>query len=119
VQGLAFGPAVKRQDKINWQIRAIEGDLTDEERVRFDDALVAPLTPLTDADRDAWVAQLTGVALASDGFIPFRDNIDVAARFGVTAIADPGGASRTEEIDAACAEHGIAMTRTGIRLFHH
>ena len=59
------------------------------------------------------------MAVVSDGFIPFRDNVDHASRHGVGFIAQPGGSSRDAEVIAACAEHGIAMAHTGLRLFHH
>jgi phosphoribosylaminoimidazolecarboxamide formyltransferase/IMP cyclohydrolase len=56
---------------------------------------------------------------ASDAFFPFRDNVDVLARQGVTAIIQPGGSIRDEESIAACDEHGIAMVFTGYRHFRH
>jgi len=62
---------------------------------------------------------LKGSALASDAFFPFRDNIDEAAKYGVTAIIQPGGSVRDEESIAAANEHGIAMAFTGIRHFRH
>lgn len=60
-----------------------------------------------------------GAVLASDAFFPFRDGLDTAARAGVTAIIQPGGSVRDEEVIAAAAEHGIAMVFTGIRHFRH
>ncbi len=60
-----------------------------------------------------------GAVLASDGFFPFRDGVDAAARAGVTAIIQPGGSVRDAEVIAAAAEHGIAMVVTGIRHFRH
>ena len=57
--------------------------------------------------------------LASDAFFPFRDNVDAAAKAGVTAIVQPGGSVRDEESIAACDEHGIAMIFTGVRHFRH
>jgi phosphoribosylaminoimidazolecarboxamide formyltransferase/IMP cyclohydrolase len=60
-----------------------------------------------------------GSVLASDAFFPFRDNIDAAAKAGVTAIAEPGGSVRDAEAIAACDEHGLAMLFTGIRHFRH
>jgi phosphoribosylaminoimidazolecarboxamide formyltransferase/IMP cyclohydrolase len=57
--------------------------------------------------------------LASDAFFPFRDGIDAAARAGVTAVIQPGGSVRDEEVIAAAAEHGLAMVFTGIRHFRH
>ena len=60
-----------------------------------------------------------GLLLASDAFFPFRDNIDVAAAGGVSAIVQPGGSRRDPEVIEACNEHGIAMVLTGRRHFKH
>jgi len=60
-----------------------------------------------------------GAVLASDAFFPFRDGIDAAAHAGITAIIQPGGSVRDEEVIAAATEHGIAMIFTGIRHFRH
>jgi phosphoribosylaminoimidazolecarboxamide formyltransferase / IMP cyclohydrolase len=62
---------------------------------------------------------LNGAAMASDAFFPFRDNIDEAAKFGISAIIQPGGSVRDEEVIEACNEHGLAMALTGIRHFNH
>ena len=62
---------------------------------------------------------LKGSAVASDAFFPFRDNVDEAARFGVSAIIQPGGSIKDDESIAAANEHGIAMAFTGIRHFKH
>ena len=120
VLGIGFRHGVRRQERINWRVRYIEGDLTPGEQADFAQAVVdeAP-EPLTREDREAWIDALDGVALASDGFIPFRDNIDHAARHGVSCIAQPGGSNRDAEVADACREHGIAMVHTGLRLFHH
>jgi phosphoribosylaminoimidazolecarboxamide formyltransferase/IMP cyclohydrolase len=59
------------------------------------------------------------VSLASDAYIPFRDNVDRAHASGVEYIAQPGGAQRDPEIIAACDHYGMAMAFTGLRLFHH
>lgn len=75
--------------------------------------------PLTADERRAWLGGVTGVALGSDAFFPFADNIERAARSGVSYIAEPGGSVRDEEVVAACDRHGIAMAFTGLRLFHH
>ncbi|HSL53626.1 MAG TPA: bifunctional phosphoribosylaminoimidazolecarboxamide formyltransferase/IMP cyclohydrolase [Pyrinomonadaceae bacterium] len=66
-------------------------------------------------------AQLTvaGSVLASDAFFPFRDGIDEAARHGITAVIQPGGSVRDEEVIAAANEHGLAMVFTGVRHFKH
>jgi phosphoribosylaminoimidazolecarboxamide formyltransferase/IMP cyclohydrolase len=60
-----------------------------------------------------------GAVLASDAFFPFRDNIDEAARAGVTAVAQPGGSMRDQDSIQACDEHGLAMVFTGVRHFRH
>ena len=62
---------------------------------------------------------LKGSALASDAFFPFRDNVDEAAKYGVSAIIQPGGSIKDDESIAAANEHGIAMAFTGIRHFKH
>jgi phosphoribosylaminoimidazolecarboxamide formyltransferase/IMP cyclohydrolase len=62
---------------------------------------------------------MAGTVLASDAFFPFRDGIDAAAEAGVTAIIQPGGSVRDEEVIAAANEHGMAMMFTGIRHFRH
>jgi phosphoribosylaminoimidazolecarboxamide formyltransferase/IMP cyclohydrolase len=100
-------------------VRYIEGDLVPSEEVALRDALDQPLDLLTADERRAWLARLDGVSLVSDGFIPFRDNIDHAARHGVRFIAQPGGSTRDADIEAACREYGIAMVHTNLRLFHH
>ncbi|HZN04595.1 MAG TPA: bifunctional phosphoribosylaminoimidazolecarboxamide formyltransferase/IMP cyclohydrolase, partial [Candidatus Polarisedimenticolia bacterium] len=60
-----------------------------------------------------------GTSLASDAFFPFRDGVDEAAKAGVTAVVQPGGSVRDEEIVAAADEHGMAMLVTGMRHFRH
>jgi phosphoribosylaminoimidazolecarboxamide formyltransferase / IMP cyclohydrolase len=57
--------------------------------------------------------------LASDAFFPFRDNIDEAAKAGVTAVVQPGGSMRDQDSIAVCDEHGLAMVLTGVRHFRH
>ncbi|MGZ0152465.1 5-aminoimidazole-4-carboxamide ribonucleotide transformylase [Kribbella sp. WER1] len=62
---------------------------------------------------------LTGVTMVSDGHLPFADNVEVAERYGVTHIVEPGGSIRSDEVAAACADRGITWTATGLRLFRH
>jgi len=63
--------------------------------------------------------EIKGSAMASDAFFPFRDSIDNAAKAGVSAIIQPGGSIRDEEVITAANEHGMAMVFTGIRHFRH
>lgn len=74
---------------------------------------------LSDEERRSWLAGLRDVALASDGFFPFRDSIDRAYESGVRYVAQPGGSVRDPEVIGACNEHGTVMAVTGLRLFHH
>jgi phosphoribosylaminoimidazolecarboxamide formyltransferase/IMP cyclohydrolase len=119
VLGLQFKPSVRRQERINWRVRYIEGDLTATEHQALAADLAGPLEPLSDEDKRQWMAQLDNVALVSDGFFPFRDNIDHAAKHGVRYVAHPAGSIRDADIEAACREYGMALVHTGLRLFHH
>lgn len=119
VLALRFKAGVKRQDRINWRVRCIEGGLADWEAAALDALLEQPAEVPGEAEKRAFLAGIDGVSLASDGFIPFRDNIDRAAEHGVRYIAQPGGAARDAEVEAACREQGIAMVHTHLRLFHH
>jgi len=73
----------------------------------------------TREERRAWLNQMKGVALASDAFFPFGDNIERAHRSGVEYIAQPGGSIRDDNVIETCNKYNIAMCFTGIRLFHH
>jgi len=75
--------------------------------------------PLAREERVKWIADASGISLGSDAFFPFRDNIERAARSGVSYIAQPGGSIRDDDVIKACDEYGIVMAFTGIRLFHH
>ena len=75
--------------------------------------------PLTRDEKKAWLAQNTDVALGSDAFFPFGDNIERAHKSGVKYIAQPGGSIRDDNVIETCNKYGIAMAFTGIRLFHH
>jgi AICAR transformylase/IMP cyclohydrolase PurH len=119
VLGLRFKNGVKKQDRINWRVRYIEGDLARFEEQALRDVLDAPLDPLHDDERREWIRQIGGVSLVSDGFIPFRDNIDYASKHGVAFIAEPGGSTRNRDVEDACREYGMALVHTHLRLFHH
>ena len=73
----------------------------------------------TREEKRAWLDQMEGVALGSDAFFPFGDNIERAVKSGVKYIAEPGGSIRDEQVIETCNKHGVAMCFTGIRLFHH
>lgn len=75
--------------------------------------------PLTMEEKKDWIAQNTGVALGSDAFFPFGDNIERAHKSGVQYIAQAGGSIRDDNVIETCDKYGIAMAMTGVRLFHH
>ncbi|MBS1473602.1 MAG: phosphoribosylaminoimidazolecarboxamide formyltransferase [Massilimaliae sp.] len=75
--------------------------------------------PLTREEKKDWLGRMTGVALGSDAFFPFGDNIERAHRSGVEFIAQPGGSIRDDNVIETCNKYGISMAFTGIRLFHH
>ena len=75
--------------------------------------------PLTAQEKREWLAKVTGVALGSDAFFPFGDNIQRARRSGVTAIVEPGGSIRDQNVIDTCNRYGIVMAFCGLRLFHH
>ena len=86
-------------------------EILDERELRG--VLAAPLDPLTDTERRDWIARIRGVSLVSDGFIPFRDNIEHAQKHGVSFIAQPGGSTRDDEIEAGvnAFEDGVGRKR--------
>ncbi|KAG6459626.1 bifunctional purine biosynthesis protein ATIC [Manduca sexta] len=74
---------------------------------------------LSDKEREEWISKLDQVALASDAFFPFRDNIDRAVQCGVQYIGSPAGSNNDQEVIDACNEHKIVLAHTNLRLFHH
>ena len=75
--------------------------------------------PLSREEKDRYLAGITGVALGSDAFFPFGDNLQRAHRSGVSYIAQPGGSIRDDNVIATCDQYGMVMAFTGLRLFHH
>ena len=119
VRALDIKKSATRTDRSNAIDLYLEEDATEAElrswRLHFNTVPV----PLTREERQAWLARFDGVALSSDAFIPFRDNIDRAARSGVRYVVQTGGSSRDEGVIAAADEYGMVMVFTGLRLFHH
>ena len=74
---------------------------------------------LTREEKRAWLDTMTGVALGSDAFFPFGDNIERAHKSGVSYIAQPGGSVRDDHVIGTCDKYNMAMAFTGIRLVHH
>ncbi len=119
VRSLPFLPDVPASTRLNWQFRYIEGMDTSAELREFERAVSRPVDPLTPDERDDWLAHADAVAFVSDGYIPFRDNVDEAHRHGVRYIASPAGSLRDDEVADACRAHGITIVHTRRRYFHH
>ena len=75
--------------------------------------------PLTAEEMKEYLSQIRGVALGSDAFFPFSDNIERARRSGVSYVAQPGGSIRDDVVIRCCDQYGMVMAFTGMRLFHH
>ena len=120
VLGLQFAEGVSRPEMNN----VIDVYLSeDAEDVIGDDVwqkyfAVRP-EPFTSAEKREYLSKIDGVALGSDAFFPFDDNVIRAKRSGVKYIAQPGGSLRDDVVINRCNEYGIAMSFTGMRLFHH
>ena len=120
VLGLQFVDGIKRPDRDN----TIDIYMSDD----YDDVLaegqwqkffkVKPEV-FTREKKRAWLDKNTGVALGSDAFFPFGDNVERAKKSGVKYIAQPGGSLRDDNVIETCNKYGIVMSFTGIRLFHH
>ena len=120
VMGLQFKDEIRRADRDN----AIDIYMGDEYRDVLADGVwentfkVKPEV-FTREEKRAWLDKLTDVALGSDAFFPFGDNIERAHKSGVKYIAQPGGSIRDDNVIDTCNKYGIEMSFTGIRLFHH
>ena len=75
--------------------------------------------PLTKEEKKAYLSSIRGVALGSDAFFPFSDNIERARRSGVSYVAEPGGSIRDEAVIECCNKYNMTLSFTGMRLFHH
>ena len=119
VLDLDFTPKLMRPQKINAIEQYLGGKMTLEEKAVWEGNFAESPPPITEAEKEAWLEELDNVALSSDAFIPFRDNIDRAARTGVKYIVQTGGAMREGDVIQACDDYGIVMAMSSIRLFHH
>ena len=117
-----FRKGIRRQAKINCIIQYINNTFTDIEynlwKSNFRDEYI--FKPLSDEDKKSFLQDnLQNVCLSSDGFFPFRDNIDEAHKNGVKYIIQPGGSILDKNIISACNDYNITMVLSGKRLFYH
>ncbi|KAI9584325.1 bifunctional purine biosynthesis protein ATIC [Glossina fuscipes] len=120
VAGMKFKAGVKRAEISNGIDNFVNGTVgKDMPFSQFEAMFDEVPAQFTMAEKVAWLKQLNGVALGSDAFFPFRDNIDRARLSGVSFIGSPAGSTNDAGVIAACDEHGIIMAHTNLRLFHH
>ncbi|XP_041372101.1 bifunctional purine biosynthesis protein ATIC-like [Gigantopelta aegis] len=120
VLGMKFKKGVKRAEMSNAIDVYVLGTVGQDMDVKvWTNMLEDAPSPLTEAERKSWISDLNGVALSSDAFFPFRDNIDRAHQSGVEYIASPAGSTNDGDIIKACDDHNIVLAHTAIRLFHH
>ena len=120
VMNLPFKKGIRRADRDN----TINIYISDEYEDVLQDGVwqqffTACPEPLTREERKEWIAKNTGVALGSDAFFPFGDNIERAHKSGVEYIAQAGGSIRDDHVIDTCDKYNIAMAFIGVRLFHH
>ena len=121
VLNLRFAEGIGRPDKNN--IIDLYLSDRDSDTVLGDDVwqkyfAVRP-EPFTREEKDAYLSTVSGVTIGSDAFFPFSDNIDRAAKSGVSYVAEPGGSIRDDLVIEAADKYGMVMSFTGMRLFHH
>ena len=119
VLAMRFKAGVNRADRNNAIDQYLEDWLSPAELALWAEQFDVVPARMDQAARRAYLATRSGVALGSDAFFPFRDNIDRAQASGVTYIAQPGGSVRDDVVIEACDGYGMAMCFTGTRLFHH
>lgn len=120
VLNLSFVDGIRRADRDN----AIDVYIGDEYMDvladgRWESIFKVKPPVFTKEEKRAWLDQMQDVALGSDAFFPFGDNIDRAFKSGVKYVAQPGGSVRDDNVIETCNKYGMAMAFTGIRLFHH
>ena len=120
VLGLQFVDGIRRPNRDN----AIDVYISDEwEDVLADgvwqETFKVKPEPLTPEEKRAWIATMKDVALGSDAFFPFGDNVERARKSGVQYIAQPGGSIRADNVIETADKYGMVMCFTGMRLFHH
>ena len=120
VLALPFVDGIRRPDRDN----AIDLYISDESADLLADGewervFTSKPEELTAAEKQEWIAKMSGVTVGSDAFFPFGDNVERAFKSGVKYIAQPGGSIRDEQVIATADKHDMVMSFTGVRLFHH
>ena len=118
ILALPFRPGISRPDRDNTIDVFISEDYMDILN-EWEKYFTEKPEPLSREEKRRWLDTNTNVALGSDAFFPFGDNIERAHKSGVAYVAEPGGSIRDDNVIEVCDKYNIAMAFTGIRLFHH
>ena len=120
VLNLPFKEGIRRADRDNTIDVYISDECDDVLRDgTWENFFTTKPEPFTREERRAWLDKMTGVALGSDAFFPFGDNIERAHKSGVNYIAEPGGSIRDDNVIDTCNRYHMTMAFNGVRLFHH
>ena len=119
VLGFQFKEGVNRAVRNNAIDLYVLDEIGEVERPSWEALFEKVPAPLTDEERQEWLQQLQNVAVSSDAFFPFRDNIDRLQRSGVKYVIEPGGSVRDEDVIAAANAYDMTLIFSGLRLFHH
>uniref|UniRef100_A0A8K9WTR0 Bifunctional purine biosynthesis protein ATIC n=1 Tax=Oncorhynchus mykiss TaxID=8022 RepID=A0A8K9WTR0_ONCMY len=120
VLGMRFRSGVKRAEMANAIDQYVSGTIGEGPDLAVWKAMYEEVPePLDETEKKNWLSSLQAVALSSDAFFPFRDNVDRAKLSGVEYIAAPAGSTADEVVINACNEQGITLVHTNLRLFHH
>ena len=116
---MQFRSSVRRAARINAIDLYLQEEATAAELEVWKSLFEEVPEPFTNSEKREWLDGLSGVALSSDAFFPFRDNIDRAHRSGVQYVVQAGGSVQDDQVAAAADEYGMVMVNSGVRLFHH
>ena len=119
VLSMKFKDGIGRANRDNTIDQFLRDDVTDAEKQIWTEMLEEIPPQLTPEEKKEWLGKMQDVALGSDAFFPFRDNIDRAYQSGVKYISQPGGSVRDDIVVEACDEYGMYMAYSHLRLFHH
>lgn len=119
VLSLKFREKIGRPDRDNAIDQFLEDNLSPAEQFTWQNNFDVPADRLSYETKREWLNLMSGIALASDAFFPFRDSIDRAQQSGVKYVVQPGGSTRDDLVIEACNEYGMTMAFSKMRLFHH
>ena len=118
LRDVRFHSHVRKHDRDTWLMQYVGGVAVNDDSWLRAQVKEMP-KPLTGVQKKDWLAKLDGAIIASDGFFPHQDSIDLASRIGIKVVVQPGGSIKDKDVIQACNDHGMVMVFTGLRLFHH